>query len=93
MECEAKHITSDIDLLVSVDVGGLPCDYDDLKKLNIPVVADSAESLGSTYKNEEIGSQVDIHCFSFQRSKIITCGEGGLLLLIMMNMPIIAGLL
>ena len=76
---EAKHITSDVDLLVSVDVGGLPCDYDDLKKLDIPVVADSAESLGSTYKNEEIGSQVDIHCFSFQRSKIITCGEGGLI--------------
>jgi len=35
--------------------------------------------LGSTYKDQQIGTQVDIHCFSFQRSKIITSGEGGLI--------------
>lgn len=72
-------IPKDVDLAMLVDVGGVPCDYDEFKKLNIPLVADSAESLGSTYKGEQIGTQVDLHCFSFQRSKIITSGEGGLI--------------
>lgn len=64
------------DALMTVDVAGHSCDYDSLMQL--PVIADSAESMGSTYKDKLIGSQADIHCFSFQRSKIITCGEGGL---------------
>ena len=62
-----------------VDVGGVPCDYDKFKELGIPIIGDSAESLGSTYKGQQIGTQVDLHCFSFQRSKIVTCGEGGLI--------------
>lgn len=65
--------------ILSVDVGGVPCDYDSLKSENHFIVADSAESLGSTYKGRQIGTQADVHCFSFQRSKIITCGEGGLI--------------
>ena len=62
-----------------VDVGGVPCDYDEFKKIGVHLIADSAESLGSTYKDQQIGTQVDLHCFSFQRSKIITSGEGGLI--------------
>lgn len=74
-----EDILSDVDALMLVDVGGVPCDYDKFKKLGIPIIADSAESLGSTYKGHEIGTQADFHCFSFQRSKIVTCGEGGLI--------------
>lgn len=77
VRCE--DIPDDIDVAMLVDVGGVPCDYDNFKKLNIPLIADSAESLGSIYKGEQIGTQVDLHCFSFQRSKIITSGEGGLI--------------
>lgn len=65
--------------ILSVDVGGVPCDYDRLKANGHYIIADSAESLGSTYKGKQIGTQADVHCFSFQRSKIITCGEGGLI--------------
>ncbi len=63
--------------IMAVDVAGLPCDYDDLKKLSLPIIGDSAESLGSRLNNNLIGTQADIHCFSMHRSKIITCGEGG----------------
>lgn len=73
------NVSSKFDSLMSVDVGGVPCDYDELKEKKIPILADSAESLGSTYKGKQIGAQADIHCFSFQRSKVITCGEGGLI--------------
>lgn len=68
----------DVDALISVDVGGLSCDYDELSSLNIPIIADSAESAGSKYKGNYVGTQALMHCFSFHRSKIISCGEGGM---------------
>ena len=69
----------DIDILLTVDVGGLSCDYRTLKKLDIPIIADSAESLGSTQCAEQVGSQADFHCYSLHRSKIVSCGEGGII--------------
>jgi len=74
-----QDIPPDADAVMLVDVGGVPCDYDEFKKIGIPILADSAESLGSTYKGHQVGTQCDLHCFSFQRSKIVTCGEGGLI--------------
>jgi len=74
-----ENIPSNIDAIMSVDVGGLPVNYDNLKKTKLPILADSAESMGSFYKGQLVGSQADIHTFSFQRSKIITSGEGGMI--------------
>ena len=60
---------------------GMPIDYDELLKIankrKIPVIADSAEALGATYKNRRVGSQVIAHSFSFFANKNITTGEGG----------------
>jgi len=75
---ENDLVPADINLLMTVDVGGLPCDYDSLKALGVPTIADSAESVGALYKGKVIGTQADVHCFSFQTSKIITTGEGGM---------------
>jgi perosamine synthetase len=75
----AEDVPKDVNVVMLVDVGGVPCNYDEFKKLGVYLIADSAESLGSTYKDQQIGTQVDLHCFSFQRSKIITSGEGGLI--------------
>ena len=74
-----EDIPAEADVIMPVDVGGLPVDYDELKKADLPMIADSAESVGAIYKDEYVGSQADIHCFSFQRSKIITTGEGGMI--------------
>ena len=86
VDCDFKNwnvrtgdIPNDVDAVMLIDVGGVPCDYDKFKSLGVHLLADSAESLGSTYKGEQIGTQVDLHCFSFQRSKIVTSGEGGLI--------------
>jgi perosamine synthetase len=65
-------------ILVPVDVCGLPVDYDILKKSNKVILADSAESIGSLYKQKAIGSQATIHTFSLHASKVITTGEGGM---------------
>ncbi len=72
------RVPDDIDVLMAVDVGGLACDYDTLKELGLPIVADSAESAGATYQGQPVGAQADVHCFSLHRAKIIAAGEGGM---------------
>ena len=48
-------------------------------KFKIPVIEDSAEALGSTYKQKKAGSFGIASTFSFHRTKTITTGEGGML--------------
>ena len=50
------------------------------KKYQIPVLEDSAESLGSKYKNRSCGTFGDISIFSFNGNKIITTSGGGALI-------------
>jgi len=69
---------SDADVLVPVDAGGLPAEYYPLQKLNKPILADSAESLGAIYCGQKIGSIADATMFSLFSSKVITTGEGGI---------------
>ncbi len=93
-ECDGKtyNVTGDIirarvtertKAIIPVEMNGLPVDYDDIlsqaKELGIPVVMDSAESLGAAYKGRKVGSIASLHCFSFFPNKIITTGEGGMI--------------
>ena len=72
---------NDIKFLIVVDVAGLPVDVDfftDLaKRHNFILIEDSAESLGSEYKNKKIGSFEHTTTFSFHIAKQITTIEGG----------------
>lgn len=86
LECESDtwnldplKVSQDIDLIMAVDVGGLSCDYARLAELNLPIIGDSAESLGSTIDGKVVGTQADLHCFSLHRAKIVSCGEGGMI--------------
>ena len=72
------RVPNDIDVLMTVDVGGLSCDYDVLKEAGLPIIADSCESVGATYKGQPVGTQADVHCYSLHRAKIIAAGEGGM---------------
>lgn len=80
-----KKITKKTKAIIIVHYGGLPCDMDEILKLGrayrIRVIEDAAHALGSHYKNRLIGSFGDITCFSFDPIKIITCGEGGAVVL------------
>lgn len=51
-----------------------------LKRKNIILIEDAAESLGSSLKNKKSGSFGDISTFSFHATKNITTGEGGMIL-------------
>jgi len=59
---------------------GNPADINGLLDLGIPVIEDCAQSLGAEYKNRRIGSFGDLSIFSFYATKMITTGEGGMVL-------------
>jgi dTDP-4-amino-4,6-dideoxygalactose transaminase len=69
--------------VVTVDLYGQCVDYDRILSIcanyEIPVVADSAEALGATYRGELSGRQTRLALFSFNGNKIITTSGGGML--------------
>ncbi len=79
-----KFITKKTKVLMPVHLYGHPCDLDPImtlaKKYHLYVVEDAAEAHGAEYKGKKVGSFGDISIFSFYANKIITCGEGGMLL-------------
>jgi perosamine synthetase len=69
-------------LIVPVHTYGDVCDMDSILTLaeshNIPIVEDTAEALASLYKGRYAGTLGTIGTFSFQATKTITTGEGGM---------------
>ena len=80
-----KLITPKTKAVIAVNLYGNMPQYDELTKLcthhKIPLIEDSAESVGSTYKGVRAGKFGIGSVFSFHRTKTITTGEGGMLLL------------
>lgn len=78
-----KKITSKTKGIIPVHLYGNPCDMDAImaiaKKYNLFVLEDAAECHGATYKGKKAGSIGDAAIFSFFGNKIITCGEGGMI--------------
>lgn len=69
--------------IIGVHLYGMPYDADAVRqiadKYEIPVLEDSAEALGSTYKGRKCGTFGDISVWSFNGNKIITTSGGGAL--------------
>ena len=69
--------------IIPVHLYGMPCKVDEIKalaeKYEIPILEDSAEALGSTYKGKKCGTFGDIGVLSFNGNKIITTSGGGAL--------------
>ena len=68
-----------VDVICPVDMAGIPAEYDKLKMWGLPIISDGAESFGSLYKNKKVGNLADITTTSFQSSKVIITGEGGMI--------------
>ncbi|HZZ44928.1 MAG TPA: DegT/DnrJ/EryC1/StrS family aminotransferase [Tepidisphaeraceae bacterium] len=69
---------------------GVAADMDKIvpecKAAGIKLIEDCAEAAGVTYKGKYVGSFADVACYSLQYNKVITSGEGGL---VMCNDPIL----
>ena len=78
-----KKITKKTKAILPVHIYGHPCEMNPMLKLakkhNIFVIEDAAESHGAEYRGKKVGSLGDIACFSFYGNKIITTGEGGMI--------------
>src|SRR5450432_1172395 len=78
---EAK-ITPRTRAIMPVHVYGHSCDMDALQKIadahQLLVIEDAAEAIGSRYNGRLCGSIGDLSCFSFFANKLVTTGEGGM---------------
>ncbi|AUC79551.1 pyridoxal phosphate-dependent aminotransferase [Nonlabens sp. MB-3u-79] len=67
--------------ILAVHLYGMPYKVEEIhafaKAKQIPVIEDSAESLGSTYKGQKCGTFGDYGILSFNGNKIITTSGGG----------------
>ncbi|TQS70581.1 dTDP-4-amino-4,6-dideoxygalactose transaminase [Ornithinibacillus gellani] len=82
-EAIAAAINERTKVIVVVHYAGVACDMDGIMALaskhQLWVVEDAAQALGSTYRNQALGTIGHFGTFSFHDTKNITCGEGGAL--------------
>ncbi|MBQ4517289.1 MAG: DegT/DnrJ/EryC1/StrS family aminotransferase [Clostridia bacterium] len=67
--------------VIAVPLLGSPCQMDEVvkeaKKYNLIVIEDVAQSMGSSLNGKPMGTWGDIGVYSMQMNKILTTGEGG----------------
>ncbi len=78
----AERITPKTRAIMAVHIYGHPVDMDPIRELarrhGLAVIEDAAEAHGAEYKSARAGSLGDLACFSFYANKILTTGEGGM---------------
>jgi len=79
----ASRITPRTRAIMPVHMYGHPVDMDPVLELaehhGLAVIEDAAEAHGATYKGRRCGGLGDVGCFSFYANKVVTTGEGGML--------------
>jgi len=79
-----EKITRRTKALMPIHTYGHPADMDPILELaeryGLYVVEDAAEAHGAEYRGRRAGSIGDLGCFSFYANKIITTGEGGMII-------------
>ena len=77
-----SRINSYDEMIVPVHLFGLGCKMDEIAEIaernGSVIVEDTSQACGATFKGHKLGSWGDIGTFSFYPSKIITTGEGGM---------------
>lgn len=79
-----RKITPRTKAIIPVSICGLSPDMDPIldlaRQYNITVIEDDAQCVLGYYKNRVVGSMGHFASFSFQASKHLTCGDGGILI-------------
>jgi perosamine synthetase len=79
-----SRITPRTRAIMAVHIYGHPVDMDPLLDIagrhGLRVIEDAAEAHGAEYRDRRAGSFGDSSCFSFYANKLVTTGEGGMLL-------------
>lgn len=81
--CYNRNSGRRISACVPMHTFGHPVDLDQIVEIcnqyNIALIEDSAEAIGSYYKDKHVGGFGKLGVFSFNGNKIITCGGGGMI--------------
>jgi len=76
-------INSRTKAIMPVHLYGNSCDLDEIiklkKKKNFFIIEDAAQAVGVKYKGKHVGTIGDVGGFSFYGNKLITTGEGGMI--------------
>jgi dTDP-4-amino-4,6-dideoxygalactose transaminase len=76
-------ITERTKVIIAVHMGGHPADMDRLLEIarrhDLRLLEDSSHAHGSEWQGRKVGAIGDIGTFSFQQSKLMTAGEGGII--------------
>ncbi|POF33873.1 DegT/DnrJ/EryC1/StrS family aminotransferase [Roseibium marinum] len=76
------RLTEKTRAIVAGNTNGHPAQWSELRELadkhGIPLIEDSTEAIGSTYKGAPVGTFGDCSIFDFSQPMAITCGEGGM---------------
>jgi len=84
-------ITDDTKAIMPISYHGCPYDIDSImsiaKEHNLFVIEDDAQAMIAEYDGRYVGKDADITMLSFERTKHVACGEGGMLLT---NNPVLA---
>ena len=79
-----KKITSRTKAIVVTHMWGYPCKMDEIRKIadkyHLFLLEDCSHAHGGSYKGKKMGEWGDVAAFSLQGNKIITGGEGGVLI-------------
>ncbi len=77
-----RRLTKNTKAIMPVHLFGHPAEMDEIVEIaqehDLAVVEDCAQAHAAEYKGRKVGSIGDLGCFSFQQSKNITGGEGGI---------------
>jgi perosamine synthetase len=83
-ESVKNKITPNTKVILPIHFGGCPCSVIELKKIaeenGLILIEDAAEAFGSMIEGKKVGSFGDAAILSFCQNKIITTGEGGVVL-------------
>ena len=79
-----RHITPRTKAIMPVHRYGYPCDMDRIMPIarahGLYVVEDCAQAHTTRYKGRLVGTFGDVACYSFQQSKHMTTGDGGMVM-------------
>lgn len=79
-EAVAEAIGPRTKAIIAPHMFGTPADLDRLLALGVPVIEDPTQAVGARYRGRPLGSFGTLAVFSFHASKMLSTGEGGMVL-------------
>ena len=79
-EAVKSAITGETRAIVVPHMFGCSAEIDRLLEMGIPVIEDCAQAIGADFKGGKAGSFGLLSVFSFYATKVVSCGEGGMVL-------------